>query len=299
MRSNRPYNLREHFSAVRKYLITKLSLVFINLFHPSKVTVVRDGGLGDAIMATAVIGALKNKYTNTEFYLSARFPEIFSGYKFKNHSFFSFPIIWLSYTHYDFFPWTFRKPFHCSQIMAELAGLRFESKMTPKLSLNENMNDEFMRKYVADKKYLIIQPSAGDWFTSKNWSVAQWEELVSRLKVKGKLVYQIGTSDNVLISGAIDLRGKLTIEQCLLLIKYASVLIGVNSFAEQASWVFQVPSVILYGPTNPTYSLNPGQIAVSSGDMIMYEDISELNYSFSKMESISCETVLKAIDQVT
>lgn len=298
MRSNRIYSIREHFSAVRKFLITKLSLLFLRLAPDSNLIVVRDGGLGDAVMATVLVEKLKNRYSMSEISLSTSFPEIFESVRIREHSFFSFPVIWLSYTHYDFFPWILRKPLHCSAIMAELVGTRFDFNIKPKLSLNENKNAKFIQDFIMGKKYFLIQPFAGEWFKSKNWSIDCWEELASELKKEGNLVYLIGTSENPEIEGTLDFRGKTTIEQSFLLVKYASVLIGVNSFAEQVAWAFNVPSVILYGPTNPLYSLNPRQVAVTSKNIIGYEELSSFDYSFSDMEAISTKTVLEAVEQI-
>lgn len=298
MRSNRSYSLREHFSAIRKFIITKLSLLFLKIAPNSSLTVIRDGGLGDAIMATGLIVELERKYPKAEISVSVSFPELFLGYKTSRHSFFSFPVIWLSYTHYDFFPWTLGKPLHCRSIMAKLAGLEKGFNMPPILALDEIENADFIKKYIDGKSYLVIQPSAGEWFLSKNWSNACWEELVEKLSKRDISLYQIGTMENPLIKGVLDFRGQTTIYQSFLLIKHATALIGVNSFAEQVAWVFNVPSVILYGPTNPIYSLNPGQTAVYSNQITNYGGLSGMEYTFSDMRTISVETVLKALEQI-
>ena len=75
-------------------------------------------------------------------------------------------------------------------------------------------------------------------------------------------------------------------------------MIGVNSFAEQAAWVFNVPSVILYGPTNPRYSLNPRQVAVSSNQVLKFQDLHNLKYQFNDMDSIEVQTVLNTISTI-
>lgn len=295
MRSNRPYSPREHFSAVRKYLVTKLSLVFIRAFGVRKVILVRDGGLGDAIMATSVVLLLKQKYPKTKFFISACFPEIFEGYELKKDSFLSFPVIWLSYTHYDFFPWSFRKSIHCGHIMAELVGVKKEWKNVCPLSIDESRAEHFMSEHVIGKKYVVIQPHAGEWFKEKNWIHEKWVKLVKELNDHGTHVYQIGTSENPFIDGCIDFRGKASIEESLLLLKHSTLMIGVNSFAEQAALAFNTPSVILYGPTNPQYSLNSGQIAVYSNQVLQYQDLSNLSYQFHAMDSIEVKTVLNEV----
>lgn len=298
MRSNRSYSAREHFSAIRKLLVTKLSLIYLKLIPKTKLFLVRDGGLGDAIMATSIVEELKSKYPAAKFYLSTNFPELFKAIDTKHHSFFSFPIIWLSYTHYDFFPWTMKAPLHCGAIMAKLAGIKGNLSLRPRLAINDKSYEEFTSRLNKEEGYVVIQPFAGEWFRTKNWYIEYWEDLIQRLKSEGEKVYQIGTLDNPLIRGALDFRGMATLDQTFLLIKNAAVLIGVNSFAEQAAYAFDVPSIVLYGPTNPIYSLNPRQVAVTSDRVLTYEELSHSNYSFSEMNTISSATVLRALEQI-
>jgi ADP-heptose:LPS heptosyltransferase len=109
------------------------------------------------------------------------------------------------------------------------------------------------------------------------------------------LVYQIGTAKEQYINGTIDFRGKTSILESLILLKNASFLIGVNSFAEQAAWAFSVPAIVLYGPTNPQCSLNPNQYAVFSNNIISYSELKGIAYEFYSMADIEVDTVLNAI----
>ena len=298
MRTNRAYSIREHFSAVRKYFITKLSLFFLKFFNSQSLTIIRDGGFGDAIMASSVVKAIQHKYPKARILVSSGFPEMFDNVQFTEHSRLTFPVIWLSYSHYDFFPWTIRKPLHCRLIMEEMAGVLNEHKNHQAISIDERGYKDFLRDHVENKKYLVIQSGAGAWFQEKNWDQNKWLQLVEELKAMGYAVYHIGTQDNAPIEGVVDFRGKTNIYESLLLVKHAKLLIGVNSFAEQAAWVFNVPSVILYGPTNPRYSLNHGQVAVFSNQAFEYRDLFNLPYQFQNMNSIEVKTVLNAASTI-
>uniref|UniRef100_UPI00404714BC glycosyltransferase family 9 protein n=1 Tax=Roseivirga sp. TaxID=1964215 RepID=UPI00404714BC len=295
MRSNRSYSLREQFSALRKYVITKLSLVYLNVTSARKAVIVRDGGLGDAIMATTVVEALKKKYPKTQFFLSTGFPEVFDEVKYVKHSLFSFPVIWLSYTHYDLYPWRRKATIHYSAMMAKLAGVHGNLSDKIHLNFDTKRHQEFINTHVKGKRFMVIQPHAGEWFPQKNWSISKWNDLVGILKSRGYLVYQIGTAKEQHINGTIDFRGKTSILESLILLKNASFLIGVNSFAEQAAWAFNVPAIILYGPTNPHCSLNPNQYAVFSNKVVSYSDLKGTAYEFYPMADIKVDTVLEAM----
>lgn len=298
MRSNRSYSLREHFSALRKYVITKLSLAYINVTGARKAVIVRDGGLGDAIMATAVVEALKREYPKIQFFLSTGFPEVFDQVELVRHSLFSFPVIWLSYTHYDLYPWKRKATIHYSVMMAKMAGVYRNLSDKIYLSIDIKRHQVFINSYVKGKEFIVIQPNAGEWFPQKNWSTNKWTDLVGILKSRGYLVYQIGTAKEPYIYGTVDFRGKTSILECLVLLKYANLLIGVNSFAEQAVRSFNVPAIILYGPTNPHCSLNPNQYAVFSNNVISYSDLKSKAYEFYSMADIKVDTVLDAIARI-
>ena len=293
MRSNRAYSFKEHFSSIRKVVITRLSLWYLCVFSSKKIVIIRDGGLGDCIMSIPLIDCLSKKYNHSRLLLSASFPELFLSYERIEHSFFSFPVIWLSYTSYDFPPWSTRKPLHCSSIMAKCAGLKNFESLRPKIEIVESKHEEFIQKYISGINYMIIQPEAGKWLKEKNWLPQKWAKVVEEMKSKFDRIYQIGTDEDTKISGVIDLRGRTSVMESLLLIQKSSLIISVNSFAEQAAYAFAVPAIILYGPTNPACSLNRGQMAIFATDSVEFEDLDHLDYSFKKMSEIEPKKVIE------
>jgi ADP-heptose:LPS heptosyltransferase len=274
-------------------------LAYINVTGARKAVIVRDGGLGDAIMATAVVEALKREYPKIQFFLSTGFPEVFDEVERVRHSLFSFPVIWLSYTHYDLYPWKRKATIHYSMMMAKMAGVNANLSDKIHLNIDSVRHQAFINTHIKGNRFIVIQPYAGEWFPQKNWSTNKWTDLVGILKAKGYLVYQIGTSKEQHIFGAVDFRGKTSILESLVLLKYSKLLIGVNSFAEQAVRSFNVPAIILYGPTNPHCSLNPNQYAVFSNKVISYSDLKGLEYEFYPMANIEVDTVLEAILRIS
>jgi len=207
-------------------------------------------------------------------------------------------VIWLSYTSYDFVPWIKGEPLHCSQIMAKFAGLGSEFRVRPSLKMSTMNHKDFFAKYIDDNSYIVIQPTAGNWLKEKNWKTNNWVLLVNELNEKCDIIYQVGAEGDPVVDGTTDLRGKTTIDQSVLLIKHSQLVIGVNSFAEQVAWSYDISSVILYGPTNPQYSLNPNQTAIYSDQIVPYEMLNTKDYEFPSIEEIKVETVLRAVEQI-
>jgi len=295
MRSNRDYSLREKMAFLRHFILSRLSLFYFKFISGSRITFVRDGGIGDAIMASDVISQFNKKFPKARIQLMVEYPELYKVGSPKPYTFFSFPSIRLSYGHYDLKALGL-KPRHIRSIMRSMAGITslesstnlavFEGMPTAQPS---NMN------YQLKTRYAVIQPEVGDWFKEKNWEVSKWNDLIQMLLDDFEFIYQIGTSQESVLNGIVDLRGKTSIMESCSLIKHASFFLGVNSFGEQAAGSFSVPSVVLYGPTNPVYSTNPGQVALFGfkGRYVFGEKYEE--YNFPRMSEIESARVYSEV----
>jgi ADP-heptose:LPS heptosyltransferase len=268
-----------------------LAFFYFKYINSSKITLIRDGGIGDTIMSTTTVVEFQKKYPETQVNIVADHPSFYKHFNLNLVRNSEFPAIWLTYGHYDF-PFYAKRELHYKEIMARMLGL-FNVKNIG-YSIGEFDDQQFIMKYLSEKKYIVIQPNASAWFPEKNWSLKNWVNLVSSLTSMGLLVYQIGAIHEGHIEGAVDFRGKM-IQQSMLVIKHATLLIGVNSFGEQAASAFGIRSVILYGPTNPKYSLNPNQIAVFNDNCIEYNELSQLNYQFSSLDKVRPEFVLEQV----
>ena len=292
MRTNRNFTTREHASALKKLVLSWLSLLYFKYLNSSKITLIRDGGLGDAVMSTASIAEFKKKYPKTQINLIADHPSIFKYFNLNIAQKHKFPAIWLTYGHYDL-PFFSKKELHIKEIMARMLGLTNIQNM--EYNIGELEDKRFINKHISGHKYIVVQPKASTWFPEKDWTLNGWIKLVSGLRNKGLEVYQIGAIHEEYIDGAVDFRGKTNLDQSMLLIKHATLLIGVNSFGEQAASALGTRSIILYGPTNPKYSLNPNQLAIFNHNCVEYYELSELSYRFSNLDSIEPEFVFEHV----
>ncbi|MFT7381273.1 MAG: ADP-heptose:LPS heptosyltransferase [Roseivirga sp.] len=289
MRTNRVFTFRERSSAIKLLILNRLSLFYFKLFRPKAIWLIRDGGIGDAIMSTIAIVEFQKAYPKTQIYLVTNTPTIFAGFDLNIVETPKFPMISLTYGHYDLLLFKGRVK-HIKAIIGETLGLQIQESDGYRLFINQ---DGFLQKNaIVPKTYVVIQPDASSWFKEKNWSIIQWNVLVERLRERSIQVHQIGAFDDALVKGCIDWRGKSSIVESLTLVKNAKLLIGVNSFGEQSAAAFGVPALVLYGPTNPSYSLNQGQIALCSSGSFDYESLKSIKYHFSNVSEISVDQVM-------
>ncbi|MFT7155707.1 MAG: ADP-heptose:LPS heptosyltransferase [Parvicella sp.] len=295
MRSNRRFSLREMASFVKQSGINWLSLKYFKLVSQKRVTLIRDGGLGDAIMSTAVISAFQEKYPETRIRLITSFPEVFDLLDIECSQTRSFPYFWLSYGFKDLPIVNKFGEKHIKFLMGGIVGLsdhEVHNYLIPFFSDVSFIESKGLRK----NGYVIIQPEAGEWFRDKNWDNSSWIKLSTVLLKKGFVVCQIGTMSNKLIEGAVDFRGKCTLTESFTLVRYSRLVLCVNSFAEQVASAFNIPTIVLYGPTNPKYSLNQMQWSVYNDKIVSFENLKQDTYHFSKVTDIQVETVQEAIE---
>lgn len=274
-----------------QYFLSKLSLWYFRNVSQKKITLIRKQGIGDAIFATGVLRQFQIQNPDTKIKLVTNHPKIFTIPSHRSFAFKDFPWIWMTYAHYDFsFLRKTDKPIR--QIIAEHLGLKESAEVHSEILLDESIYEDFTRNFCGTG-YVVIHPWAGGWNLDRNWSIEKWNSLVHVLTQTGLEVYQIGGGGDVAILGARPFQGRITLEESIILIKHTDLFIGVNSFGEQAAGVFGVQSLILYGPTNPVYSLNPNQIALSGNKVIDWNDLKDLEYTFERVDDITSEFTIK------
>lgn len=290
MRTNAKYGFRDGLIILTQFFLGKFSLWYFKRVNNKKVTLIRRQGIGDAIFCTGVLYQFKNENPNTQIKLVSNNPDIFEEKTNPSYSLADFPLVWLTYGHYDF-PLLKRKDKHITKIIAEFLGISSREDCSPRIKLKEEQHHEFISNHIKTKNYIVFHPWAGKWNTERNWSKSKWDTLAKMLSDLGYDIYQVGGKGDLPIEGARHWNGIASLQESLLLIKNAELLIGVNSFAEQAAGAFKVKSVILYGPTNPVYSLNDNQVAISGKKVIDFKMLPGLKYKFDRVENISCSMV--------
>ncbi len=114
-------------------------------------------------------------------------------------------------------------------------------------------NPIFNSLMVSKKKIITLHINAG-WSPYKNWQSINWQILIDKfndLYFNTHSIVQIGTQD-MHLEGTIDVRGRLSVVECIQLIHNATLHLGIDSFSNHATALLPyTPAVILWGSTHP------------------------------------------------
>jgi len=236
---------------------------------PRTILVVRGAGIGDLLMTTPALRGLRRAYPRAHIGTAARYPEVFIG----NPNVDEVVPAGIAYSRYRWdkilrLRYDERYPMqkHITEIFCDCAGVPLdEARLDMYLSPEE---EAWAQREVTRHggRVITIQPWPGEWTRNKDWYADRWEQVVSHLTrgiAEPYRVLQIGASGEQLIAGTIDYRGTITLRQAIALIKYSVLLVGCNSFAQQAARALGTPAVILYGSTAPHNTGYEGQICLS------------------------------------
>jgi len=300
-RTSKKFSLSYLGYCLAKLIVNIISRLLLFLPGIRRVTFIRQGGLGDCLMAAAVIKEWQQQHLQTRIKIVTNHPEVFNQLVplrvTAKWSWCDWPMIHLLYEHYDWHLFRTGKNFSIKHIMAKQVGLK-DSVLLSNLAITVT-DSQFEQQYITEKNYLIIQPTAGQWLAERQWSSARWSDLIQYLAKDGWLIYQVGRSSDPLLPGVVDLRD-ISWPQLNQLFAHTKYFIGINSFAEQLAGVYQIPSLVIYGPTNPIYSLNQQQKAIfGNNQCVGYHQLSQLDYQFTSTDLVRPEFLYSCFIKLT
>lgn len=230
--------------------------------NPKKIILsVNMGGLGDNLLITPSLGALKQKYQNSKITILCydlmvpvflNNPNVDKIIKMPNDQNDWFRLIKKSDKFYktDYFKFKLKSPINCSEhavdIMAKMMDVKLENKNL-EIFLTENEEKKatnFLKNY---KNPIIF--SIGSALEIKEWCPQKWNELIKSLP--GNTFIQVGTKNDRKINNSIDLRGKTSIRGLCALIKFSKLFIGLDSFGNHITNAVDTKGIILWGPSAP------------------------------------------------
>ncbi|HAY32726.1 MAG TPA: glycosyltransferase family 9 protein [Ignavibacteria bacterium] len=184
-----------------------------------------------------------------------------------------------------------------------------------KSSLNEIQKILSENGITFDDNIITIQPSAG--WKAKEWSGEKYSQLIDELPSGFKIVL-IGSEQDIETNKSI-IENTNTSEKCAALqlpmnlsaalISVSDLFIGSDSAGLQIAGAAGVPSVALFGPTNPGFSNPPGEIhkiiytklICSSPDNEQYctRDAGKTCPDFLCMKNISVNDAVRQVSNLT
>ena len=198
------------------------------------------------------------------------------------------------------------------QVYLQIARLLHIQDIVPQLYKFENIT-QTAAKYL-NYDYLVININASDLRIERRWDINNFERLIkillSSLKMKIVLIgspaerkYVESLCEKINNENLINLSGKTNIEELILTLKYAKLVITNDTGPMHLSFSLRTKTIALFGPCSPT------QYGFSQNSVIIYNRIycSPCVHEFLKppcngdnqcMKQISVEEVAKAVNSL-
>ena len=235
---------------------------------PERILVKRAGAIGDVILTTPVIRALKQAH-NCDIDVQTQCPDVFDGNPDVSNC---GPkagegISDYSYNHYSH----------------HLGGGAYDQVIDLNLAYERSPDEHIVAAYAKAARvgisdhlyrpqlyntqpyhvqgpYVVIHPGVTGW-RGRNWDASKFSLIASRLMKKMNVVL-VGDSATPSIPCHLDLRAKLDFGKLKGLISGASLFIGIDSMPMHVAQAFDIPAVVVFGCVLPQYRLIPGGKAV-------------------------------------
>ena len=215
------------------------------------------GGIGDDMMGTTVFRELK-KRGGGRIAVSTQHPGLFQNNSDVDHLLWhprprvnrwlgeGLPYVRLGYAAYDPVRDADLPPTeHILTAMCRLAGLTGSVALRPYLHLTPQ---ELAAGQRAERQVVIQSTglSAAHAMRNKEWYPPRFQEVAAGLG-REFTVIQLGSANDPMLAGAMDLRGRTTVRESAAILAQALVFIGLVGFPMHLARAVDCRSVILYG----------------------------------------------------
>jgi ADP-heptose:LPS heptosyltransferase len=265
----------------------------------NKIALITMAGLGDMIMTTPIIRALKEKYPNhhlTIFYNGTKknheilennpfVDEMIDLNRLSNNRKFirdcnDYKFIYEPYYY-----------FYANLKLIEYMFRQCNLKYLPKYKLDifltedeEKKAKDLIRRY---KNPICIQTES--FYNIKNWDLEKWAQLINRNRRYTFL--HLGALIEKPIEGTVDLRGRTSIREAIAIIKHSKLFIGIDSFMAHACIAVKTKGIILFGPTPVEYIGHPDNVNINLN--ICSPSCNELSF-----DSFNCKLNKKCMNDI-
>ena len=242
------HELRKGFFENHQYLKVRWAEYLEKRQFISKVLFIRAGGLGDVLLATPVVRAVKRKFPKAKISFATSVPEVLQGNLNIDEV---VSMYGLQPNNYDLVVDLYyeRTPkIHIVQAYLEQAGVESND-----WSLDFQLKPEDV-KFAAEKfgsgQWVVIH--TGKTWVSREWSIDKWQQLVYQLQVEGYNIAEVGRGDTVRLEGiSYSACGRVTVGQMAGLISQAKLFVGIDSLPAHIAQAVGTKSVVLYGAVDP------------------------------------------------
>ena len=226
------------------------------------------GGIGDYLLCTPMIRALKNKYPNSKLiavfrkntpmknsilynnpyiddyvFVGGRFSMFIADIVFRLRR-----VIFLNHNYGELFPTKTYPDTHVTELIGEMTGLKLtDTKLDIFTSEKET---RFAQEQLKECKNPIIVNITSMCGEKQMWPKENWNELI-RIMPEYTFI-QVGLEDEEPLDNCVNFLGKTTVREVAALVKHAGLFVGVESFVAHTTNAFDVPGVVLFGDSSPS-----------------------------------------------
>jgi ADP-heptose:LPS heptosyltransferase/GT2 family glycosyltransferase len=279
----------------------------------TKILIRRDGAIGDVLLTTPVIHALKNKYPESVISVTTE-----HGYVFRDNPEVSFSLPkehrWIRDEFYDIFydlnlAYENSPEKHIVQAYADVCGITIQDWHLRLYTREQDTN--FAESILKDGDWIALHLRSLGW-PGKEWPSYKFNRLSAMLRKNGRKVVLIGDGSSDPVPNDCDLRGKTTFHRLAAVIKKSKILVGGDSLPLHIAQAVGTPVVGLFGDTFSDKRLIPGSKAI--GIFAAKDRVPCLGCHHKKeppqvigtcdrpssycMEYLSHEDVLKAVESI-
>jgi ADP-heptose:LPS heptosyltransferase len=224
------------------------------------IDVARDTGLGDVVMCTPALRALKRAHPDSRIRFYTKFPGLVQGLPYIDevHPFEARPAsaIFAEYT--EIMPWST----HIATIIGDRLGVRVEDTR-PDCVVDERLVARYRDAWRGlPRPWVLVLQRASRFTPNKDWPAASWRDLVRRLCRSGTVI-EIGNrydDEGDRPEGSyLDLRDQTSLAELVAAVAAGDIYLGPVSGPMHIAAAVHTPSVVVIGGyEHPINSRYPG-----------------------------------------
>lgn len=217
-----------------------------------RIQIFRIGAMGDVLLLTPAIKALKMKRPNAEIVVTTAFPQILERNPYIDHIVKARqPCLGCDETYVMDYELAPEK--HLVQAYADILGVPLADR-TPEIFLEDSEQEaaaEALRLagVAQNDKFCVMQISTG-WKT-RNWEIGRFAAVARALEGIGVRALVLGDAKHPSIDFGIDLRGETPLRIAAAIIARSAMMVTVDSGLLHVGLAFRRPTVSLFGCTSP------------------------------------------------